>query len=205
MNFLRKHWFDLAGIGVILAAAYLILAWQELSTYRQIMWVSLITLFLHEIEEYRVIGTFPGMFNKVMFKSDIPDRYPINMNTSLVVNVPIAWSIYLLAALVGENAVWLGMASLLISVGNIVIHVFILNIKVKRLFKRGNVDQYRALHSGLGILLLLYRGVRSGKAHGLSHRPSPWSHFLHFWRFDACTVDERPEQPLSFSCALFIA
>ena len=137
MTFLRKHWFDLAGIGVILVAAYLIFAWQELSTYKQLMWVSLITLFLHEIEEYRVIGTFPGMFNKVMFKSNIPDRYPINMNSSLVVNVPIAWSIYLLAALVGENAVWLGMASILISVGNIVIHVFILNIKLKRLFNAG--------------------------------------------------------------------
>lgn len=137
MNFLRRHWFDLAGVGVILVAAYLALAWQEISTYRRIMWVSLITLFLHELEEYRVVGTFPGMFNKVMSKSDRPDRYPINMNSSLVVNVPFAWSVYLLAALVGERAIWLGIASILISVGNVIGHVFIFNIRGRRLFNAG--------------------------------------------------------------------
>jgi len=61
MNFLRRHWFDLAGVGAILVAVYLALAWQEISIYEQIMWVSLITLFLHELEEYRVVGTFPGL------------------------------------------------------------------------------------------------------------------------------------------------
>ena len=137
MNFLRRHWFDLAGVGAILVAVYLALAWQEICIYEQIMWVSLITLFLHELEEYRVVGTFPGLLNKVMFKSSRPDRYPLNMNTALIVNVPIAWSIYTLAALVGERAVWFGMASILISVGNIIGHVFVFNIKGKRLFNAG--------------------------------------------------------------------
>jgi len=137
IDFLRRHWFDLAGVGVILVATYLALAWQELSIYQRIMWVSLIALFLHELEEYRVVGTFPGMLNKVLFKSDRPDRYPLNMNTALVVNVPIAWSIYVLAALVGERAVWLGMASILISVGNIIGHVFLFNIIGKSLFNAG--------------------------------------------------------------------
>jgi len=137
MDFLRKHWFDLAAIGVILIAAYLAWAWQELSVYRRIMWVSLITLLLHELEEYRVVGTFPGMFNKVLHHSDRPDRYPLNMNAAFVVNVAFAWPVYLLPALVGESAVWLGMASILISVGNIIAHIFVFNILGRSLFNAG--------------------------------------------------------------------
>jgi hypothetical protein len=52
-------------------------------------WLSLISLFLHQAEEYRYPGYFPGMVNLVMFASPQPDRYPLNTNTALIVNVVI--------------------------------------------------------------------------------------------------------------------
>ncbi len=109
----------------------------EMSDYQALMWFSLISLFFHQMEEYRVAGTFPGMINRVMFNSNLPDRYPLNSNTSLIINVWIGWSLYLLAALTGDRFIWLGMATILISLGNIIAHTFIFNLKGKTIYNAG--------------------------------------------------------------------
>lgn len=137
MNFLRSHWFDIGGTigGIILL--YLLRAHQQISNYRLLMWLSLTSLFFHQMEEYRIVGTFPGMINSALFHSDLPDRYPLNTNTSLVINVCVGWSVYLLAAIAGKEFVWLGVASILVSLGNIIAHTFIFNIKGKTFFNAG--------------------------------------------------------------------
>ncbi len=137
MNFLRKHWYDIGGILGIATLVLVGLHISKLSHYQLLMWLSLVSLFFHQMEEYRIAGTFPGMINRAMFNSDIPDRYPLNSNTSLVINVWIGWVIYLLAAIGGERLVWLGMATILVSFGNIVAHTFIFNIKGKTIYNAG--------------------------------------------------------------------
>ena len=72
-----------------------------------------------------------------MFKSNIPDRFPLNTNTSLVINVYIGWLTYLLAALAGQQSIWLGMATILVSLGNIIAHTFVFNIKGRTLYNAG--------------------------------------------------------------------
>ena len=72
MNFLRQHWFD---IGLVLAAivgVYLIAS--ETKGIALLLWLNLLFLFLHQFEEYRHPGYFPGMLNTVMFASKQPDR-----------------------------------------------------------------------------------------------------------------------------------
>lgn len=137
MNFIRKHWFDIGGIAGIIILLILLFHYRECSNYQLLMWLSLASLFFHQAEEYRFAGTFPDMLNRVMFNSDLPDRYPLNTNTSLIINAGIGWPIYLLAALAGEQLVWLGMAAILVSVGNIIAHTFIFNIKGKTLYNAG--------------------------------------------------------------------
>lgn len=137
MNFIRKHWFDIGGIAGIIILLILLFHYRECSNYQLLMWLSLASLFFHQAEEYRFAGTFPGMLNRVMFNSDLPDRYPLNTNTSLIINAGIGWPIYLLAALAGEQLVWLGMAAILVSVGNIIAHTFIFTIKGKTLYNAG--------------------------------------------------------------------
>lgn len=137
MNFLRKHWFD---TGAVLAVVVIIFIWFNygiLSRYQLLMWLSLTSLFFHQLEEYRIVGTFPGMVNKVMYNSDMPDRYPLNSNTSLYINVFVGWSFYFMAALFAEKAIWLGMATILISIGNTVAHTLLFNIKGKTLYNAG--------------------------------------------------------------------
>lgn len=137
MNFLRKHWYDAGGILAIITLLFTGIFRSILSDYQILMWLSLVSLFFHQLEEYRIVGTFPGMINRVMFKSNLPNRYPLNTNTSLIINTGTGWSIYFLAALFAENAIWLGIAAILISVGNIFAHTIVFNVKGKSFYNAG--------------------------------------------------------------------
>ena len=121
----------------MMVGVYIFTRLSYLSHYQLILWLSLVSLFFHQLEEYRIAGTFPGMLNKVIFKSNAPDRYPLNQNSALVINVFIGWAVYFLAALLAEKAVWLGIASILISFGNILAHTFLFNLKGRTWYNAG--------------------------------------------------------------------
>jgi hypothetical protein len=135
MNFVRLHWFDIGlGLALITGGSLLLLKPNPLS---MLLWVSLISLFLHQFEEYRYPGYFPGIVNTVMFSSKQPDRYPHNTNTAFVVNVFVGWLPYSLAAVFGARILWLAIATMLVSVGNVVAHAFLFNIRGKTLYNPG--------------------------------------------------------------------
>ena len=142
MNFLRKHWYDLGSLfsGVIII--YFFKYHHSLTNYQCLMWLSLVSLFFHQLEEYRIVGTFPGMLNTTMYKSEIPNRYPLNTNTALYVNVIVGWTFYFFAALLAEKAIWLGLATILVSFGNIIAHTFLFNIKGKTFYNAGMVTSW---------------------------------------------------------------
>jgi len=135
MNTLRLHWFDI-GLGLALLTG-IFLIFTPLSPLAFLLWVSLISLFLHQAEEYRYPGHFPGMMNTVMFASPQPDRYPLNTNTALIINVLVGWLFYFLAAAFAEKALWLGIATILVSAGNFFAHTFLFNIKGKTRYNPG--------------------------------------------------------------------
>jgi len=136
MKFISKHWYDIGGFLAILVLAYVYQA-KDLTYYNYVMWLSLVSLFLHQLEEYRIVGTFPGMVNRVMYNSDLPDRYPLNTKTAVYVNVLVGWLFYFLAALLGQNAIWLGIATIVVSIGNTVAHTTVFNIKGKTIYNAG--------------------------------------------------------------------
>ncbi|WP_417429637.1 HXXEE domain-containing protein [Halpernia sp.] len=137
MKAFRKHWFDIGGFLSILCIGFIILNFKNFSDYQLILWCSLVSLFWHQLEEYRFAGTFPGMINTVMFKSNLPDRFPLNTNTAMLINVFLGWLVYFLAAIFAEKAIWLGIAAILISSGNIIAHTFLFNIKGKTFYNAG--------------------------------------------------------------------
>lgn len=140
MNFLRNHWYDIGGLLAVATLLYVGLNFPFFSDYQLLMWLSLASLFLHQLEEYRIPGTFPGMINRVMFNSKLPHKYPLNSNTSFIINVGLGWVIYFLAAVAGENHLWLGITSILISLGNSIAHTFIFNIRGKTIYNAGLVS-----------------------------------------------------------------
>lgn len=137
MDFLRKHWYDLGGIFAIVTAMGIYCFYPGMTGYQLLMWLSLVSLFLHQLEEYRIAGTFPGMVNRVMFKSDRPDRFPLNTNSAFLINVCFGWTVYLLAAIAGQHAVWLGLATIIVSIGNTISHTFVFNVKGKTFYNAG--------------------------------------------------------------------
>lgn len=135
MKLLRNHWYD---IGIFLAVCVgLFLVIDQQSGLSLVLWLSLISLWLHQFEEYRYPGYFPGMVNSVLFASKHPDRFPLNTQTSLIVNVVIGWIVYFLAALFADKALWLGIATMLVSLGNLVAHTILFNVTGKTFYNPG--------------------------------------------------------------------
>ncbi|MCB0727333.1 MAG: HXXEE domain-containing protein [Ignavibacteriae bacterium] len=137
MTFLRKHWFD---IGLILAVITTItLRFSNIDYFglQFLIWLNVISLFLHQFEEYRYPGYFPGMLNSVIFKSSQPDRYPLNTNSAFVINVFLGWTVYILAAILYDKFILLAFVTMLISFGNFIMHTFVMNIKAKTFYNPG--------------------------------------------------------------------
>lgn len=137
MNILRKNWYDLGAFLAVIVSIFVFTNHNNLTNYQILMWLSLVSLFLHQLEEYRIVGTFPGMINSALFKSKMPDRFPLNTNTSFYVNVFVGWASYFLAAILAERAIWLGITTILVSIGNIIAHTALFNIKGKTLYNAG--------------------------------------------------------------------
>ncbi len=137
MNFLRKHWYDLGGLFAIIIVTGLFYFHNGMTNYQLLIWLSLVSLLFHQLEEYRIVGTFPGMVNRVMYKSNLPDRFPLNTNTSVYINVLVGWTTYFLAALFAEKVIWLGIATILVSLGNTIAHTSVFNIKGKTIYNAG--------------------------------------------------------------------
>ncbi len=135
MNFLRLHWFDL-GVALAVASGGFVLITHP-TNLALLLWLNLIALFLHQFEEYRYPGYFPGMMNAVMFSSKQPDRYPLNSQTALIVNLVVGWLFYFLAAVFGEKLLWLGIAAILVSAGNFIAHTILFNLRGRSRYNPG--------------------------------------------------------------------
>ncbi len=76
MRWLRYHWYDWS---LLLAIVLVVALWAlKPSGMELVLWLSLGSLFLHQVEEWRWPGYFPGMLNAKVFESPHPDRYPLN-------------------------------------------------------------------------------------------------------------------------------
>ncbi len=66
-------------------------------------------ILVHQFEEYRWPGYFAGLFNVVIFKSDIPDRYPLNTQSAMVINILIAYVFLFTSGFLSKhNMAWFG-------------------------------------------------------------------------------------------------
>ncbi|MFK4302897.1 MULTISPECIES: HXXEE domain-containing protein [unclassified Paenibacillus] len=136
MNFLRKYWQDAGAIIGVIVCIGLLMNRAIFSDITGILWLSFVAILFHQFEEYRWPGYFAGLFNNVMFKSETPDRYPLNTQSAMIINVLIAYVFYLLPILF-PRVVWLGLAPVFMGFFQVVWHGIVVNIKAKTLYNPG--------------------------------------------------------------------
>lgn len=152
MPFLRKHWFDLGGVLALGLGAWLAAHYRTWPAFTLLGWLNLLALLLHQVEEYRWPGYFPGMLNRTLYASPTPDRYPLNPPTALLINVGVGWGSYLAAAIAGPRLPWLSLAALTVSAGNVVAHTLLFNLKGRTWYNPGQATAWLLFAPLLGWL-----------------------------------------------------
>jgi hypothetical protein len=137
MSFWRTHWFDVGGGLALLLGTWLYLHRLSLNSEQLLLGLSFVSLLLHQVEEYRWPGYFPGMLNAAVYRSPQPDRYPLNTQTAFLLNVPLGWTAYGLAAFFGPRLPWLGIATVLVSLGNVGAHAGFFNLRGRTWYNPG--------------------------------------------------------------------
>lgn len=137
MRFLRRHWYEVGAIIALGAGALLVLGWQDMGILQRLLLLNYIALLVHQFEEYAWPGGEPWIINEVMQpKGGPPDRYPLNQNNAFFMNVPLAWSFYLLPVFF-PGMVWLGLAPVLFGLGQFIGHGIANNGKLKTVYNPG--------------------------------------------------------------------
>lgn len=82
----------------------------------------------------------PAILNKVIYDSPKPDRYPLNANSAMIVNVFAAYPLYIVAVIFSD-AIWLGLfAAFLFWVGQFVFHGILTTKKLRSFYNPGLVS-----------------------------------------------------------------
>ncbi|CAI8764405.1 HXXEE domain-containing protein [Brevibacillus sp. IT-7CA2] len=136
MGFLRKYWSDLGLLVAVGVGLYVMLQWGTILAIERLLWLSFIAILVHQYEEYRWPGYFAGLFNGLIFKSSHPERYPLNPQSAMIINLVIAYVFYLVPLLF-PTVIWLGLAPILMGFFQFIWHGVFANLKAKTLYNPG--------------------------------------------------------------------
>lgn len=117
-------------------------------------------VLVHQYEEYQDPGWFPGQFNKGLFHSDDPARYPLNTNSALCVNTAFAYPFYL-APVVFPKTKWVGIAPVVFGISQAVTHGIVFPLRAGDRYSPGFLASF-FLHVPLGITYFRALGKEGG-------------------------------------------
>lgn len=154
MRILRNNWQDFGLIIAFVVCIVLVMNWGIIPQMNSILWLSFVAILLHQFEEYRWPGYFPGVFNLALFKSHSPDNYPLNKQSAMIINVVIAYIFYLIPIFF-PSIIWLGMAPVLMGFFQIIFHGIIINVRAKSIYNPGLASAL-FVHLSVGIWYINY-------------------------------------------------
>lgn len=146
----RKQWPRVGGVLAMGVGGAATLAASRMPKSRLVSLLNFGALLVHQYEEYQDPGYFPGQFNKGLFNSDRPDRYPLNTNSALCVNTAFAYPFYL-APILFPKVKWVGIAPVVFGMMQALGHGIIFPAKAGDKYSPGFLASI-FLHVPLGIV-----------------------------------------------------
>ena len=165
----RKQWPRVGGVLAMAVGGAVALAAGRSSKTRTLAAANLGALLVHQYEEYEDPGYFPGQFNRGLLKSDEPDRYPLNTQSTLCVNTVFAYPFYVLPVIFPKQK-WLGVAPAVFGITQAVGHGVIIPRSAGDRYSPGFLASI-FLHVPIGVRYLQSIGPisRSDWAKGLAY------------------------------------
>jgi hypothetical protein len=137
VRFIRRHWYNLGLMAAIVGIAWA--CFGNLGAVQLVLLLNFVALTIHQFEEYSWPGGEPWITNEVMQGGGgRPDRWPLNQNNAFFINVPMAWTFYLVPVFF-PNVVWLGLAPTLFGFGQLIFHGVLTTKKMKWPYNPGLV------------------------------------------------------------------
>lgn len=141
LKLFTRHWHDFGLIPAAAAGVYLVATWNDLEFLQRVLILNFIVVLLHQFEEYSWPGGFPAVANLIFMRLEPMSRVfkPLNQLSSAVANVTFAYVFYLLPVFF-PNAIWLGLATMILGAGLQVIgHAILVNYQIRSLYSPGVV------------------------------------------------------------------
>jgi hypothetical protein len=154
MKTLRRHWYNIGGVIALISIVILIYLWNDLGFLQRLLFMNFIALLVHQYEEYGYPGGEPAIMNMVIQPSDAPNRYPLNQNSAMIINVLAAYFFYLLPVFL-PDIVWLGIAPTLFGFGQFIIHGIVTPKKLGQFYNPG-LGAVVLLHFPIGGLIIYH-------------------------------------------------
>jgi Protein of unknown function with HXXEE motif len=154
MPFIRRHWYNVGAVIAAGALVYLLLGWSTMGVLRRLLLLNFIVLLLHQFEEYGWPGGFPAIMNRVLRPSPVPDRYPLNQNGAMAINVIAAYGFYLVPVFF-PTVIWLGLAPVLFGMLQFIGHGIVMNVKLRSVYNPG-LAAVTLGHVPIGVCYLYY-------------------------------------------------
>jgi hypothetical protein len=136
MRFLRRHWYDLGLIPAALAIVALVVGWRDMDVLQRLLLLNFVVILIHQYEEYGWPGGEPAIMNLVIQPSTTPDRYPLNQNSAMLINVLATYGLYLVPVFF-PRIIWLGLAPVLFGISQFIVHGIVTPKKMRMLYNPG--------------------------------------------------------------------
>lgn len=136
MSFIRRHWYEGGAVVAVGTVVWLTLAWQDLGVLQRLLLLNFVVLLIHQYEEYGWPGGLPAILNMVIMPSPTPNRYPLNQNSSMVVNLLAVYGFYLVPVFF-PTVIWLGLGPVLYGLFQLVFHGVMVPRKLRCIYNPG--------------------------------------------------------------------
>ncbi|MDE3236722.1 MAG: HXXEE domain-containing protein [Bacteroidota bacterium] len=136
-NFFKTKWFDIGLVISFVIIKGILMHLNKMSYVSLSLWMGFSALLLHQTEEYHWPGSFQKWINKKFYTTPRQNLYKNYDTSSFIVNVGVEWSTFILAALLAEKALWLGIAIMVFCLGNFFKHTIYYNLKAKTRYNPG--------------------------------------------------------------------